>query len=320
MALLDRAGEDQGWSSAGLPQVEALRLWKHRACEAITPMHIQVPDEARFAAHLQNQAIGPLRLVSLEASPQKVVHSGDEQPRNAEASFHLLHFHRSTAPIAASVGSRSFPIDVGEFVLIDSAQSYTLSMDDDHRAQILLMPASWLEWCLPDPYRLIGQPISAAKWGLPLASYLTAMADHLREAPISRSAIADQLGALIGLAIGNRSMTSTRHKGKLAHRAMRLIEERFGDAELAPDDIATDLGVSKRYLHALLAEAGTTFLAVLGRARLQRSTELLMDSRYQHEQISEIAWRCGYMDPSYFSRVFRRRYGLGPREWRAARR
>ena len=68
---------------------------------------------------------------------------------------------------------------------------------------------------------------------------------------------------------------------------MRLIEERFGDAELSPGDIATELGVSKRYLHALLAEAGTTFLAVLGQVRLQRSTELLMNPRYRHEQISE---------------------------------
>jgi AraC-like DNA-binding protein len=320
MALLDRTGEDHRWSSAGLPQVEALRVWKHRACEAITPMHIEVPDESRFSAHLQNQAIGPLRLVTLEASPQKVVHSGGEQPRNAEASFHLLHFHRSTAPISATVGSQSFPIDVGEFVLIDAAQSYSLSMEDDHRAMILLMPGSWLEWCLPDPYQMIGRPIAAAKWGLPLASYLATMADYLQEAPLSRSAIADQLGALIGLAIGHPSMTATRHKGKLAHRAIRLIEERFSDAELAPADIATELGVSKRYLHALLAQAGTTFLAVLGRARLQHSTELLMNPRYRHEQISEIAWRCGYMDPSYFSRVFRRRYGLGPREWRAARR
>jgi AraC-like DNA-binding protein len=320
MALLDRTGEDHRWSSTGLPPVEALRLWKHRACEAINPMHIEVPDETRFAAHLQNQAIGPLRLVTLEASPQKVVHSGGEQPRNVEASFHLLHFQRSTAPISACVGSQSFSIDVGEFVLIDASQSYSLSMEDDHRALILLMPGSWLEWRLPDPYQLIGRPIAAAKWGLPLASYMTAMADHLQEAPLSRSAIADQLGALIGLAIGNQSMTASRHKGKLAHRAMRLIEERFGDAELAPGDIATELGVSKRYLHALLAEAGATFLAVLGQVRLQRSTELLMNPRYRHEQISEIAWRCGYMDPSYFARVFRRRYGVGPREWRAARR
>ena len=320
MALLDATGDDNRWSSTGLPPIEALRSWKRRACEAITPMHIEVPDETRFSAHLQNQAVGPLRLVSLEASPQKVLHISEEQPRHAEASFLLTHFPWGTAPISARVGSQSFPIDVGQFVLIDNAQSYQMSMDDDHRALILVMPGSWLERYLPDPHQLVGRPIAAAKWGQPLASYLKAMADHLAEAPLSHAVIADQLGALIALAIGAPPIKTTRHKGKLTHRAMRLIEARFGDAELTPDDIATDLGVSKRYLHALLADAGVTFSTVLGRIRLQRSTELLMDPRYRHEQISEVAWRCGYMDPSYFARVFRRRYGVGPREWRAARR
>ena len=320
MALLHAGGDDHRWSSTGLPPVEALRSWKRRASEAITPLHITVPDETRFVAHMHDQAIGPLRLVDLEVSPQKVVHISAEQPRRGEAAYLLTHFHRSRSPISACVGSNAFAIDVGQFVLIDSAQSYDMSMGDDHRALVLIMPASWLERNVPDPGRLLGRPIAAAKWGLPLASYLEAMADHLAEAPLSRSVIADQLGTLIALAIGDQPATATPHKVKLARRAVRLIEDRHSDAELTPDDIATELGVSKRYLHALLAEAGTTFLAVLGRIRLHRSTELLADPRYRHEQIAEIAWRCGYMDPSYFSRVFRRCYGMGPREWRNARR
>ena len=321
MALLDATGEDHHWASAGLEPAEAVRLWKRRASEAITPMHIEVADATRFAANMHDQAVGPLRLVNLEVSAQKVVHIGAEQPRHGEATYLLSHFQWSRTPISARVGSSAFPIDVGQFVLIDNAQSYDMSMADNHRALVLVMPGSWLERSLPDPFQILGRPIStSSKWGLPLGGYLAAMADHLHEAPLSRSVIADQLGALIALAIGDQPITTTRHKGKLAQRAIWLIEERYSDAELTPGDVAAELGVSKRYLHALLAEAGTTFLAVLGRSRLRRSCELLVDPRFRREQISSIAWRCGYMDPSYFSRVFRRRYGVGPREWRAGRR
>ena len=33
-------------------------------------------------------------------------------------------------------------------------------------------------------------------------------------------------------------------------------------------------------------------------------------------KICEIAWRCGYQDPLYFSKVFKKTYGVTPREYK----
>ena len=32
-------------------------------------------------------------------------------------------------------------------------------------------------------------------------------------------------------------------------------------------------------------------------------------------KVSDIAYLCGYMDPLYFSKVFRKKMGLSPREY-----
>ncbi|WP_152365294.1 helix-turn-helix domain-containing protein [Microlunatus speluncae] len=52
------------------------------------------------------------------------------------------------------------------------------------------------------------------------------------------------------------------------------------------------------------------------RIRLERSTELLTESLLG---ITQIARRLGFADSHYFARVFARRYGLPPSEWRRRR-
>jgi AraC-like DNA-binding protein len=183
------------------------------------------------------------------------------------------------------------------------------------------MPGLWLERWLPSPARSLGRAYSAStRWGLPLGSLLTTAADEIDHAALPRSVIADQIGSCLALAVGHQPAVGTRHRGKLAQRLLRLIEERHADPGLDPGEVARALGISTRYLHALLAESGATFSAALNRVRLTRASEMLADVRLDGLQVAEISWRCGYLDPSYFTRVFRQRFGACPREWRKRQR
>jgi len=57
----------------------------------------------------------------------------------------------------------------------------------------------------------------------------------------------------------------------------------------------------------------TSPIDYLIKIRLQQSTELLKDKSVS---ISEIAFKCGFNDFSYFSKCFRQRYDCSPREYR----
>jgi AraC-like DNA-binding protein len=48
-------------------------------------------------------------------------------------------------------------------------------------------------------------------------------------------------------------------------------------------------------------------------SRLELAAEMLRHSQ-GHAQISDIAYRCGFSTPTHFSRVFRARYGISPRD------
>lgn len=309
---------DFAWSSNGLPPVEAFRRWQRLACEMLTPMQIDIPDKQRFAARWRSHALGPLRIVELEATSQRVVHSGDTAGTGGESTMQLLFCRRT--PISARAGTQKFRIDVGDFVLLDHALPYEIRMADSHAAILVLAPCSWLQRWLPDPLQCVGRPFSTSRgWGPPLASLLSTMTSEIDSAPLPRTMIADQLGALLALAVGAEAIPVSGHRARLVYRLLREIEERHGDPGLNPGAVAKELGISKRYLHTLLAERGMTFLSVLSRIRLDRASELLADPRHAGRQIAEVSWTCGYPDPSYFARVFRRRFGIGPRAWRAAR-
>jgi len=94
------------------------------------------------------------------------------------------------------------------------------------------------------------------------------------------------------------------------HAVLRRISRRFADPALSVETIATHMGVSSRYVHALLHETGQGFTERVLELRLDAALRLL--TREQPCRISEAAFAVGFSDLSYFNRCFRRRYGITP--------
>lgn len=73
------------------------------------------------------------------------------------------------------------------------------------------------------------------------------------------------------------------------------------------------LRVSERTLKRRLQEEGTSFQALLDRARQQDSLRLLANPAFGIKQVAEAV---GYADPGNFARAFAKWMGFPPREWR----
>lgn len=75
------------------------------------------------------------------------------------------------------------------------------------------------------------------------------------------------------------------------------------------ETVAANLGVSERTLRRRLSEEGTSFRRILNDARLTIGHELLKTAGLD---VSTVAWRTGYSEPSSFVRAFSRKYGYSP--------
>ncbi len=315
------SSDDASWTSAGLARPDAVRAWQDWAAQTIAPIDVCVFDEGAFAARWSSHGVGQLRLLRLDAPAQRVVHNGDGAGK-ATPSIQLV-YARSGA-LKTRMGGKRFTVRPGEFVLLDNTRFYQMEMDTAHEAVDLMMPLGWLDRYLPDPGALLGKPVSAREgWGAPLGSLLETMAEGIDQTPLPRPMIAEQVGTLLTLATGfheapAESRQSTRHRGQLARQILRRIETDFADPDLSPERLAAELGISKRYLQQLLAGSGTSFVQELTATRLDRASDMLSDRRAGGLSVGEIAFRCGFFDPGYFARAFRKRFGRTPSEWRGS--
>jgi AraC-like DNA-binding protein len=100
-------------------------------------------------------------------------------------------------------------------------------------------------------------------------------------------------------------------------RALACIESEF--AHLATlDDLGQRVGLEANYLCRLFRRFGQeTPNQCITRHKVNRAAELLLT---QSHSVGDIARQVGYDDPYYFSRVFKKRFGYSPREFRSVAR
>jgi len=299
-----------------LPPAEALHQWRCWASRTLAPIDVRVSNEDAFVAQWRRRDMGPLQLVEMGASAQRVVHPDHVFGQGPEATFQLVYSRRGA--FSTLVGGERFTVRPGEFVLLDNSRFYQMDMQEFHQAIDLVMSQRWLERWLPDPHPVLNRPLSAREgWGAPIGSLLEAVANNLESAALPRHLISDQIGSLLSLLAPPQRPVASPHRAQLVSRIFRIIEQYYDDPDLSLDIAAGELGISKRYVHALLAEQGTSFVQALNRTRIERAADMLKDPRLASLQISEIALKTGFLDAGYFTRLFRRRFDASPRGWRA---
>lgn len=112
-------------------------------------------------------------------------------------------------------------------------------------------------------------------------------------------------------AIGEKRRESTDN---IAAAAKKYIEENYADHDLSQQSVSDYLGLSLGYFgHLFYAQTGQRFVDYLNRYRLAKAGELLRGSSLRVMDISEAT---GFNGVNYFNSLFKKHYGLTPKEYR----
>lgn len=98
---------------------------------------------------------------------------------------------------------------------------------------------------------------------------------------------------------------------------MRYVENHLSDSTLSTAAVARACGISPRYMSLLLKQQGTSFKELVWDKRLKIARRWLSTTQPGEISIAEIAFRVGFKSPAHFSRMFKRVYDKGPRDFRA---
>lgn len=111
------------------------------------------------------------------------------------------------------------------------------------------------------------------------------------------------------------SKSATLEYNALVYKGVQYLHENY-DQNFSLNDICNELAVSKNYFCYLFKrETGQNIWAYLTDVRLNKSKELLCASDLKSY---EIAYKVGYDNPSYFSKLFKKYTGKTPSDFRLA--
>jgi AraC family transcriptional regulator, positive regulator of tynA and feaB len=280
-------------------------------CGRYTP---SVVEPRAFSGRVQARSIYGLRAVDLSCSAHRFERTNRDVRVDAKDHYYAVFQVNGRSRILQN--DQIVELSVGDVALVDAARpiTYLSGEEGNHWASVQLPRGTLLSYLgleLRCPVR--SGEIAAARQ---LRRLLQDSAKD--EQSMSRSAkdymqlaLFDLLGALFAPSEpGHVSV----HTDKLFGRICDVIKERFADPDFGPGDVASEAGISLRYVQKLFTARNSTCSRYISSVRLERAAFLLKRRSFLKtgQPIREIAYASGFGDYSYFNRSFRRQFGRYP--------
>jgi AraC-like DNA-binding protein len=223
-------------------------------------------------------------------------------------------------------GGQARRVGPGEIVLVESSQTYRQSFGEQTDMIALRFPSHALsERGLRHKLRGLITPDMSAADTRAIGELVTSIAAQRGETSAAlRYRQGDQLLELIDLLVDDpAALTRARSGDATLFRAKRFIAQNLRNPELTLPLIAAAVYVSDAHLSRLFRGEGQSVMRYVWESRLALAADMLRraglgerDGRSNRGrlQIGDIAHRCGFSTPAHFSRAFRDRYGVSPRE------
>jgi AraC-like DNA-binding protein len=207
-------------------------------------------------------------------------------------------------------------VETGDVQIVDYARPFH-SVTTDYSNLIVILaresvPAALLSL---EPHGLVFPRGSGAAHLIGAAiQTLFAQADDLTVSE-AEAAIEGIVALTTAFARARRLADEAHHVKSRREAVLDYIDAHLGNAELGPDEIADAAHVSRASLYRILAAEGG-IRAVLLKRRLDEALRLLLADNRDKHSLTDVARRCGFGGTSQFSRAFRARFGLPPRQYR----
>ncbi|MBA4347634.1 MAG: hypothetical protein C0413_02140 [Clostridiales bacterium] len=96
-------------------------------------------------------------------------------------------------------------------------------------------------------------------------------------------------------------------------KAKQIILEQYGNCDLRLEQIAREVYLNENYLSTKFAQTtGMSIVEYLTFVRLNKAKELLDAHTLS---AAEVAEKVGYLDPNYFSKCFKKEFGISPHQY-----
>jgi AraC-like DNA-binding protein len=292
-------------------------------CRQLFRVEVERKNSGDFAWGWRKHDFGEFQLTDLSCDPVSVSRSHSEISRGIANSY-FVTLQLSGAGSVSQSGRHAI-LEPGDFTLLDGDLPYRIEFDVPVQRLILKIPKGIIARRLD----IYGSPLAHRFSGMGginavFANFLASLAQNSRtidrrHLKILSGMIIDFLSASYeGAACVNIEQPVTTNHVNLIRRIQDHIILHLADPDLSPHSIAEQHRITERYLHSLFRSLGTTVTSWVRDNRLERCHADFKNSSLAKRTISETCFMWGFNDLAYFSRKFKEKYEISPRNVKAA--
>lgn len=300
------------FSTSALPPGARLGAWNDISSRLFGTLRIDRRSSGPFWAEMERLPLRDCELVSLRSSPVSIFRSPESSSRGRTSSALALNLVCSGSG-SAMLGGQEVQLQAGDLLLLHSSSLSCYRFDQPVHFIVVLLDAQRLAHRLQQLRPYLNRHIRP-NGGAPalLSKFFLSTWEDMKEGfqPQWSGPLSDTFWGLFDLAFQNQdvgSPTPLRRLDRL-HGAQQLMESGLRNPDFHVHEIAQSLHVSERYVQALFSDLGTTPSKYLLNRRLELAAERLRCE--PQARISDVALSVGFNDLGYFSRAFRKRYGM----------
>ena len=306
----------QEWSSRFVRPRERYDVWQEMLNDSHLGWALDRGGNDNYSAQLEIGRLAGLQVVRCVCDPCRGLRRIREIAKDDEAFYGLLLVKEGQEEVWCR-GNDNL-LGPGNCLLWDSTSPISFKLHSPIHKVTLFVQQDRLRNTLPQVDALVGKTLDWRKGlGAIAASHVFTLASQVAYIDVRKAhPTAENTLELIATCLENQPLQiSGPAQVDLLGRIKEHIEKNLDDTALDPTGLARTFGISVRYLHLLFKTESLTVSRWILERRLEHCRRDLIRTGAR-KNVTEVAFRWGFNDSAHFSRVFKKRYGISPRDFR----
>ena len=307
---------DLVFSTEALPREQRYDAWRSAICDCYVHVDVAATRPETYKGFIREAHFGEVALTDILLSEQTIRRNRRHISRLDKDCYYLQFLHRGNLTVLQR--GEAHASNAARGAIFSATDEYELQISGEVRSFYLELPRDDFARRFPKDRipvsALIDSTQGLGRVATEFCATLAAEASRLDDG--MRAQLGGQLMDMLAFTLlcGEGDVAGADGSVRKARlRSVKLwIERHLDDHDLSLEEVALANGVSLRYLHQLFNEEERSASEWIWDRRLQLCYDEI--AKGDGRLITTIAYEHGFSSSAHFSTMFRRKYGVSPRD------
>lgn len=312
---------DLVFTTEGIARARRYAAWRDAICDFYVHVDVKATCPENYRGYIKEGRFGEVVLTDILLSEQRIRRNSQHISRLDKDCYYLQLIHRGNINVIQRGATHLSNAARG--AIFSATEPYELQCVGEVRSFYLELPREQFAERFPRERIPVSATINSTQGLGRIATEFCAMlaTEGSRLEEDVRAHLGNQLMDLLAFTLLSDENDKPAFHGLVQQARLRSIQQwieaRIGDPNLSLETIASANGVSLRYLHLLFRQCEMSASEWIWNRRLQLCYHQL--AKGDGRSITSIAFDHGFNSSAHFSTMFRRKYGVSPRDVARAR-